>query len=115
MIIDTQNFESRFGFELPNEISKLLNDDIFKKKVPIRFRLKNHSFLFEIQYLLDISDVKNFDIDERRLKFAVTPDGFQLLIDLNSKRLDVLQDEFGDIDSLGISIIDLIESEKESI
>lgn len=115
MAIDTQNFETEFGFKLPDSIIKLLSDDAFKKKVPIRFRLKEHSFLFEIQYLLDITNVENYNVAEGRIKFAVTPDGFQLLVDLNSEGLDILQDEFGEIDNLGVSIDDLLEAEVELI
>jgi hypothetical protein len=114
MSLSTQNFETKFGFKTPEAIIELLSDDSFKK-MPTRLQLKQQAFVIDLQYLLDITNVENFDVSGGRFKFAVTTDGFELLVDLKSDNMDILQDEFGDIDSLGITVRDLVEASKKSI
>lgn len=115
MSLDTQNFESEFGFKVPDSIIKLLSDDALIAQMPTRIRFENHSFVLELQYLLDITKVENYDVEKGRFKFAVTTDGLDLLVDLHSPGLDVLQDEFGEVDCLGVSINELLEAVKEPI
>jgi len=115
MSIETQNFESHFGFSLPQIIIDLFTDNEIKRQMPTRFRFNHVAYVLELQYFLDITNSENYDIENGKCRFAVTTDGFELLVDLNSEKLEIFQDEFGDIDSLGISVKDLIEAEKESI
>ena len=115
MSIETKTFESHFGFNVPQVIIDLFTDIEVKGLMPTRFRFDHIAYALELQYLLDITNPENFDVANGRCRFAVTTDGFELLVDLNSEKLEILQDEFGDLDSLGISFKDLIEAEKESI
>lgn len=111
--MDIKNFENRVGIKVPESIINIIMNDSLKEQMPLRLRMKNHSFLLELQYFLDITNLDNFDSSTNRIKFAVTTDGFELLVDLNTESLNILQDEFGDVDSLGVSFNDLVEAEKE--
>ncbi len=115
MSLNTKIFESEFGFKVPKNIIKLLSDNIFKKGMPVKLQSKQPSFFLELQYLLDIENTENFDVSGKKLKIAVTTDGFELLVDLSSNSLDILQDEFGEIDNLGVTVNDLVTSKKELV
>jgi hypothetical protein len=108
---DSKTESERRFFEMINE---LLGDDL-KAQLPLRFILRRRPFNIEIQYFLDITNAENSDVASGLFKFAVTTDGFDLLVNTNSQDLEVLQDEFGFIDSLGISFMELVEADKERL
>lgn len=115
MALNTRVFESEFGFEIPPSLIRFFNDQIVTQKKPIRLGWETQEFVLELQYCLDISDSKCFDIKNKRIKIAVTTDGFDVLVDLGSRNLQVLQDEFGEIDELGLTMDDLNSSNKSFI
>lgn len=112
MLGELKNFESNFGISFPLELS-----DFYSKHskssafVPTGFKFSHVLYALEIQYLLDACDIKNHDIENNLCSFAVTTDGYKLLVNLNTENLQVLQNEFGDIDDLGITMKDLLEAE----
>lgn len=106
---------STVGIDVPEIVSNFVNSANLRSRMPIRFVLKNRPFILDVQYFLDILNSTNIDVLNARLRFAVTTDGFELLVSLKSAELEILQDEFGDIDSLGILMTDLIEADTVSI
>ena len=97
-----------------DRVNGLLSSEL-KSQLPLRFVLQRRPFNIEIQYLLDAADKKNYDVSSGRVRFAVTTDGFDLLVNAMSQDLEVLQDEFGSVDSLGISFMELVEADKEKL
>jgi hypothetical protein len=110
-----ENFESYFGFPPPAALLNIFTNNSLMNSLPAGFRFRHVGFPLEIQYLLDISDPKHYDVDHRRLSFAVNTDGFELLVDLNTKDLEILQNEYGDIDNIGITLNDLLNAERYSL
>ncbi|VUD69394.1 hypothetical protein TDB9533_04761 [Thalassocella blandensis] len=106
------NFETHFGYSIPKALEDLYSDKNITTKIPGTFKFKTVGFVLEIRELLDIKNVENYDVENGRLSFAVNSDGFKLLVDLNSKNMEILQDEFDDIDSIGVTIQDLLDAEK---
>ena len=106
------NFESSFGFPVPKIVIDLLNDAEVAGGMPLRFDFQDKIFVLELQYFLDLDSEENHDAETCNLRFAVTTDGYDILINLGSDNLDVFQDEFGDIESLGITVGDLLKARK---
>ncbi|MFK7767716.1 MAG: hypothetical protein AB8B55_10885 [Mariniblastus sp.] len=112
---DPQLFLNRFGYPPPNALLEFVGDQDIRALLPVSFKLKGVGFTVEIQYLLDIEDPKSYNSNENRLAFAVTTDGYELSVDLTSDTGNILQDEFGDVDSLDVLIKDLLDAEKSSL
>lgn len=102
------NFESRFGFPQPAPLKELFTSKA--RRAPVEFSFEHVGFKLEIQYFLDPQDPSNQDPERGYLTFAVTSDGFPLLIDVKQEGLPILQEEFGDIDEIGLSVADLLRS-----
>lgn len=110
MINQFKNFESEYGVSTPKLLRDLYSNNSITKQIPAVFKFKNVGFVLEVRELLDVQDRDNYDVENNRLNFAINSDGFKLLIDLNTENLDILQDEFGDIDFIGIRVKDLLEA-----
>jgi len=108
-------FESRFGVSMPPVLGELFANVLSKDSFPMGLRLGNVDFVLELQFPLDWADAGNSDPERKHLAFAVTTDGNKLLVDLNTRDLDILQDEHGDIDAIGVSARDLLEAELYSL
>jgi len=115
MTLEAKTFESHFGFSFPQNLLEFLKYVISREHMPIKLSFHDNSPIVELQYFLDISNPDNYDIEKRRIKLAVTTDGFELWVDLNSENLDILQDEHGEFDHLGLSITDFANSTITSI
>jgi len=115
MSILEDEFESKFGFSIPPALAELFAIVLPKDNLPIGFRFDNVPFVLELQNPLDCSDAGNCDLEKKRLAFAVTPDGHKLLVDLSTQDLNVLQDEFDDIDAIGVTVHDLLAAERYSL
>jgi hypothetical protein len=109
------DFEIKHGLKIPRTIVELVCDDGLKNRMPLKFNLADRPFGIEIQYFLDLSNQKFIDSENGLVRFAVTTDGFDLLVNVMSESLEVLQEEFGSIDSLGISFRELVSANKENI
>lgn len=101
--------------KIPMAITDLLINSAARNQAPLRFILKDKPFNIKIQYFLDIESIENHNPSNGIIKFAVTTDGFDLLVNTRSEGLDILQDEFGSFDELGISFLDLIDAQKEKL
>lgn len=113
--IDSQAFEDRYGCSAPLPLLTFLNDDSVRASLPAAFILENVGFALEIQYLLDIENPENYDASNKKLTFAMTTDGLELLVDLTDHAGDIYQDEFGDIDHIGISMQDLVSATRRPL
>ncbi len=80
---------------------------------PCVLRPKNVSFIVEIQFFLEVEEPRNFSEGSSQVAFAITSDGHRLLVDTSDDSFMILQEEFGDIDKLGITLSDLAEAEKQ--
>jgi hypothetical protein len=117
MILPTESevFEEEFGFAPPDALLELLADDSLAAAMPAGFRLAHVEYVVELQYLLSLRDRENYDVSRKRVACAVTTDGCRLLVDLSSKDLDLLQDEFGDVESIGVTVKQLLTGERYSL
>ena len=83
--------------------------------LPIRLSFSDKEFILEIMLFLDLSDLSNLDKELNYLRFARTSEGFVLLVDLNGEDFKIMQEEFDDIDHLGLTLSDLRKAEWVSI
>lgn len=109
------NFRSEFGGSPPSPLLEFLSSELVRGSMPARFQADNAEFVVEIQYLLDIDAAANFRPDRRQVAFAVTTDGHDLLVSVDDETCEILQDEFGDVESIGVSISDLISGQCVSL
>lgn len=103
-----ENFRLKFGGSPPSPLLEFLSNDLVRGSMPARFQTKNFDFVVEIQYLLDIDAAANFRPARNQVAFAVTTDGHDLLVSVDDETCEILQDEFGDVDSIGVSVSDLL-------
>ena len=106
-----ENFESHFGLCAPKKLIEFSHNN-GKDAFPCVFKIEGASFILGIQYLLDINNPENYDVKNGRVSFAVTTDGFNLMVDIRTNDLEIFQDEYGDIDSLDINLTDLVRSDQ---
>jgi len=96
--------------EIDNQLALLRNN-------PFPARFETRRSVIDIQYFLTAEQQKQQDNDNGLFVFAVNTDGFDLIIDTNSKSADIHQREFGDIDfivdtlraSIEATLVDLKE------
>lgn len=116
MLNKLSNFESNFGVPFPSELKDFYSRYSARPTLfPMGFRFNNLLFIIEIEYLLDTYDEKNHDIENNLCSFAITPDGFELLVHLNTTGLEIFQKEYDDIDEIGITMKDLLDAESYSL
>lgn len=101
---------SKFGAFLT-----LLNDSDLRKITPVAFDFKHVAFVLEIQYWLDVTDATNLDVVNQRVAFAVTTDGFRIHVSLANSALEIVHEELGDFDNIGVTIHDLLIAERRQL
>ncbi len=104
-----------FGCEPASSLVEFLANDTIRTSMPATFLLPNAQFNLEIQYLLKLEDPGNYRLVDRRFAFAVTTDGHDLLVGVDDPALEVFQDEFGDIDTLGVYVSDLAVAKRSRL
>ncbi|RJG37252.1 hypothetical protein [Motilimonas pumila] len=102
-----------FDGEKPQVMIEFLDRFGTKGQLPAAFLTQEGEFLLSIQYLFEDCWSKNFDQANSLLRFGVNTDGWDLLVDIGDEQLVILQDEMGDIDSIDISVFDLLEANVE--
>lgn len=107
--------QERLDGEIPHAIIKFLSRYGRNGQLPATFRTQEGNFLLSIQYLFEDCWPKEFDQTNNLLRFGVSTDGWDLLVDIADDQLVILQDEIGDIDSIDITIFDLLEANVERI
>ena len=85
-------------------------DELKKTSCPIRFENLPRNGVVEIQYFTKGNESSCVYGGTEYLMFAVTTDGWDLLIESNSNEGVVFQREMDDIDSIGITINQLLEA-----
>jgi hypothetical protein len=96
-----------------NFTNKLI--ELQKVPCPVRFILAEKPFIVEIQYFVIPALRCQTAVETAFLVFAVNTDGFNLLVDADSSSDLVLQDEFGNIDSLDVTLGDLLNATRVSL
>lgn len=107
---DIGAFQTRFGRTPPAGLRKLLADASLRALLPARAELSD-TLVVEIQYFLDIDDHNNWRPEQWWVAFAVNTDGCTLLVDLQSEDEQVLQDEEGNVEAIGVALVDLLRAE----
>lgn len=82
--------------------------ELKKHSYPLRFETSNGKLIVEIQYFVDLEHGQK--IDNKFIHFAVTTDGWDLLIDSDIGSDSIMQKENDDIDYLGITLTDLLKA-----
>ena len=106
----SEHVEKMTGLPCPRPLLELIDSGLLRDLCPLTIRFANVEWIFPIQEVHDPSDVAKYDEENQRYQFALNDDGFPLHIDLASERLEILQEEFGNVDSLGIGVVDLLNS-----
>ena len=96
--------------EIPDELLTLVGDPEINKSLPVQFQFEDKEFIVDVMLFLDLDDPENLDSENNRIQFARNGEGFVLLADLETEGLRVMQEEFGDIDYIGVTILDLLEA-----
>ncbi|MEM7146328.1 MAG: hypothetical protein AAF591_14420 [Verrucomicrobiota bacterium] len=82
---------------------------------PVRIAPSRVSFIVEVQYFHPVDRVCEVDVQHGRFSFAVTSDGHELMVDLAQEELPILQREFGDTDTIGITLREFLAATWESV
>jgi len=101
--------------DVPKELLEFTNDKQMTESLPIRLSFSDKEFILEIMLFLDLSDPSNLDNELNYLRFARNGEGFVLLVDLNGDDFKIMQEEFDDIDHIGLTLSDLRKAEWVSI
>lgn len=99
----------------PKELVELVCNPQINESLPVQFRFHDKGFIVDVMLFLDLDDPNNFDSENNRLRFARNGEGFFLLVDLSGDALNVMQEEFGDIDFIGVNLMDLVNANWEPI
>jgi hypothetical protein len=105
--------QQKFDGEKPKAMMEFLDRFGTKGELPAAFLSQEGEFLLSIQYLFKDCWSKNFDQSNNLLRFGVNTDGWDLLVNVDDDQLVILQDEMGDIDSIDITIFDLLGANVE--
>ena len=105
--------QKKFDGEKPKAMIEFLDRFGTKGELPATFLSQEGEFLLSIQYLFEDCWSKNFDQGNNLLRFGVNTDGWDLLVNVDDDQLVILQDEMGDIDSIDITIFDLLRANVE--
>jgi hypothetical protein len=103
--MNSNSFDGKKHEALVKFLNRFNDQDIF----PASFHLNNRCLL-SIQYLFNDCWSSCVIPNSNLLKFAVSTDGWDLLVNPRDEKLVVFQDEIGDIDSIGITIFDLLNA-----
>lgn len=98
------------GMPCPQSLLELVDGNLLRDLCPLTVRFTDVEWIFPVFEVADPNDLANYDNENLRYRFARNDDGFPLHIDLSTERLEVLLEEFGDVDSLGIGVADLLDS-----
>jgi hypothetical protein len=107
--MDVKKFEAIYGCAAPADLIELC-----KIRCPVRFELDDR-VVVEVQYFLSIERQARINVEKAFYAFAVSTDGHDLLIDLRDENCLILQDEIGDIDSIGITLARLMQAKACSL
>ena len=82
--------------------------DLQKVPCPVRFELLDKKSSIEVQYFIEQKIPNRHDLENGYCVFAVTTDGWGLLIDANFDSDAVMQKEANDIDFIDITLSELL-------
>ena len=98
------------GSHCPAPLLELVDGNRLRDLCPMTIRFADIDWIFPVYEVSDPNDLSNYDSNNLRYRFALNDDGFPLHIDLSTDRLEILLEEFGDVDKLGICVSDLLDS-----
>ena len=89
---------------------ELVGDERIKASLPGQFEFADKEGIVDLMEILNLEDESNFDAKHGRIRFARNGDGFFLFVDLNDGNLEIMQEEFGDIYFIDVTLNDLLEA-----
>jgi len=110
MFIDKNRFYTLYKKELPKQLEEFFQNPI---PTPLSVRFKDEPFILEIQEFLNLDAVKESDVKNQLLPFSINSDGFKIYVDLKDTKLALLQEEYGDIDSIDVGVEELKDIKKD--
>ena len=108
MVSDCRAFEEAYGREVPPTLKAMYDDRELLSDIPLRIVLPGQQFVVEIQYFRSVTELVPEDVALQRFAFAVSSDGFDMLVELSEPDLPVLQREFGDVDHLDFTLVEFL-------
>lgn len=75
---------------------------------PVRLEMAEKNASIEIQYFIALGAGLEFADNAELRRFAVTTDGWDLFVDPRSEHNEVMQLEVDDLDSISVTISDLL-------
>ncbi len=108
--VNREKFAKAYKCQIPEEIEKL-----YEIKSPARFEFNNKPIIVEIQYYLGTESILDKYSNEALYLFAINTDGSELFADLSAKNIPILQKEFHDIESIGVTLIELLNAYSKQI
>src|SRR4051812_39556670 len=93
---------------MPAALKALYDDRELLASAPLRIALAGKPFVVEIQYFRRIGEIVAEDVTRQRFTFAVSSDGFDMLVELNERDLPVWQREYGDVDCLDFTLVEFL-------
>lgn len=108
MIFNYSAFEIAYRRKIPSPLKALYENNELLKMAPVLSKFPDKPFVVEIQYFLTITKLVEQDIEHHRFTFAVNFDGLDMLVDLTEDDLPILQRENGDVDYIGVTLVELL-------
>lgn len=105
----------KFEVKKPKAILEFLERFGVKGTLPAAFLSPEGEYLVEIQYLFEDCWSRRFNKSNNLLRLGVNTDGWDLLVNICDDELVILQDEMGDIDTIDITIFDLLSARVKRI
>ncbi|WP_020413263.1 hypothetical protein [Microbulbifer variabilis] len=90
-------------------------DELRKSHCPVRYEFEDRPLVLEIQYYLNSADQSPGDAESGFFVFAVNTDGFDMVLDIESGSEEIFQREFDDVDSIGLTLSDLMVSKEVAL
>ena len=103
-------FEVLFNKPMPQKLI-IFYEQISRLNFPHIYHFKDKPFVLEIQYYLSSKDLLESDLKKNMLAFAKTTDGNELLFNLATNEIKILQKEDTDIDTLELKVDDILNCE----
>lgn len=110
MNVDFKQFERLYGKSVPDVLARFYKNVLVRKGGPLRFELPERGWVIEVQYFLNLDEQNNVDVEHSRFAFAVNSDGHEMLIDLSNENLPILQREYDDLDTINVTVGELLRS-----
>ncbi|MCB1053838.1 MAG: hypothetical protein H6510_17015 [Acidobacteria bacterium] len=111
-MFDKECFEKMFDLEVPLELDRLYRDKDLIESHAVGFKFRDIQFVVEVQYFSDMGNLESYEVEKNYFIFAIDTDGFELIVDVTSPDLEILQREYGKVDAIGVKLGQILTAEK---